>query len=301
MPAPVPSGYTRGPIMFLAPGLEPQGTERLLQYFWEEAGAFGSRIALIPTGPASWELAAALADRFRLWESDTVSVVEVSSREEALYPAHLEVVTAATAVLLLGDNPLKLATMLGGTPLAQAIRRANARGKAVAGYGAGAALLCEHMIAFDTTTTRPREHPEPFLHRHRIQFSPGLGITNRVVLDSTSGEVGQGWDRLARLLEAVAYNPFLVGLALERDTGAVIYPDNTLEVFGAHSALIVDGAGMSHTDVHEYRRPGPLSVLGVQIHALGPGYTFNLQDRTAHPPPASDIPERGVPDWAEME
>ncbi len=298
MPAPVPSGYTRGPILFLASGLEPHGEERLLQYFWEASGAYGSRIALVPTGPSSWEQAQQLAGRFQEWESDTVDVLQVASRDDALRTESLDVIAQATAVLLLGDNPLKLATLLGGTPLAQAIRRANARGKVVAGHGAGAALLCEHMIAFDTRAVRAREAQIPFLYRHRIQFSPGLGITNRVVLDSTSDGVGEGWDRLARLLEAVAYNPFLVGLALERDTGAVIYPDNTLEIFGCHSALIVDAAGMTHTNMHAYRESSPLSVLGIQIHALAPGYTYHLQERTAHPPPPSDIPDQGVPEWA---
>ncbi len=298
MPAPVPSGYTRGPILFLARGLDPHGKERLLQHFWESAGAYGSRITLVPTDPSSWEQAQELAGRFQAWESDTVDVLQVASRDDALRTELLDRIGQATAILLLGDHPLRLATLLGGTPLAQAIRRANARGKVVAGHGAGAALLCEHMIAFDARAVRARESPVPFLHRHRIQLSPGLGITNRVVLDSTSQGVGEGRDRLARLLEAVAYNPFLVGLALERDTGAVLYPDNTLEIFGRHSALIVDAAGMTHTNVHAHQEPSPLSILGIQIHALGPGYTYRLQERTAHPPPPSDIPDQGVPEWA---
>ncbi len=298
MPAPVPSGYTRGSILFLARGLDPYGEERLFQHFWETSGAYGSRIVLVPTGPSAWEQAQQLAGRFQEWESDTVDVLQVTCREDALRTELLDVIGQATAILLLGDHPLKLATFLGGTPLAQAIRRANARGKVVAGHGAGAALLCEHMIAFDTQAVRARESPVPFLHRHRIQLSPGLGITNRVVLDSTSSTVGEGWDRLARLLEAVAYNPFLVGLALERDTGAVIYPDNTLEIIGRHSALLVDAAEMTHTNISAYRDPSPLSILGLRLHALGPGYTYRLQERTAHPPPPSDIPDQGVPEWA---
>jgi cyanophycinase len=293
MPAPVPAGFTRGSILFLGSCQSKQSEDQLLQYFWEEAGAYGSRIVLLPADAESATLAQRYADTFRRWESDSVEQVLIDSREAALRATNRERIESATAILLLGENPVRLAAILGGTPLAQAIRRANARGKVVGGYGGAAALLCEHMIAYEIDTDEDRK---PFLRRHLIHFSPGLGITNRAVIDVTPAESSAAMNRLARLLHAVAYNPFLVSVGLEIDTGAVIYADNTLEIFGQNSALLVDGAEMSHTDIHEFRRSTPLSLLGARVHALGANYTFNLQDRTAHPPIASDIPDRGVPD-----
>lgn len=293
MPAPVPAGYTRGSILFLGSCQSKQSEDQLLQYFWEEAGAYGARIVLLPADEESATQARRYADTFHLWESDSVEHLLIDSREAALRATNRERIESATAILLLGENPVWLAATLGGTPLAQAIRRANARGKVVGGYGRAAALLCEHMIAYETDTEEKRK---PFLRRHLIHFSPGLGITNRAVIDITPPESSAAMNRLARLLHAVAYNPFLIGVGLEIDTGAVIYADNTLEIFGQNSALIVDGAEMSHTDIHEFRRSTPLSLLGARVHALGANYTFHLQDRTAHPPVASDIPDRGVPD-----
>jgi cyanophycinase len=293
MPAPVPAGYTRGAILFISSCQNKESEQRLLQFFWEEAGAYGARIVLVPTDPDAAAVAQRYTVLFSEWESDSVTQLLVDSRESALYAANLERIEGATAILLLGENPVRLATILGGTPLAQVIRRANARGKIVAGYGRASALLCEHMIAFETGEVEERK---PFLRRHLIQFAPGLGITNRVVLDITVAESEAAMNRLARLLHAVAYNPFLVGVGLEIDTGAVIYADNTLEIFGQNSGLIVDGAEMSHTDVHEFRRSTPLSLFGAKIHVLGPHYTFDLQDRNPHPPPASDIPDRAVPE-----
>jgi cyanophycinase len=293
MPAPVPAGFTRGSILFLGSCQSKQSEDLLLQHFWEEAGAYGSRIVLLPADEESATLARRYADIFTRWESDSVELILINSREAALRATNLERIESATAILLLGENPVWLASILGGTPLAQAIRRANARGKAVGGYGRAAALLCEHMIAYETDTGEDRN---PFLRRHLIHFAPGLGITNRAVIDVTPAESSAAMNRLARLLHAVAYNPFLVGVGLEVDTGAVIYADNTLEIFGQNSALVVDGAEMSHTDIHEFRRSTPLSLLGTRVHVLGAKYTFNLQERTAHPPAASDIPDRGVPD-----
>jgi cyanophycinase len=292
MPAPVPSGYTRGSIQFIGACQDGQREQELFQRFWEESGAYGARIVLLSADDESAPIADRCTALFNEWESDSVNLLTVESRQSALHPANLDRIEGATGILILGANPLKLASFLGGTPLAQTIRRANARGKTIGGYGPAAALLCEHMIAFESGA----EEQLPFLRRHAVQFAPGLGITNRIVLDTTPSDPGDGWNRLSRLLCAVAYNPFLLGVGLETDTGAAIYADNTLEIFGQNSALVVDAAEMSYTDVHEFRRSTPLSLLGVKLHVLGPKYTFDLNDRTPHPPGESDIPDRAVPE-----
>lgn len=293
MPADVPAGYTRGPILFIPECMAGNSENQLLQYFWEEAGAYGARIAIVAGDGDASATAQRCQSLFTEWETDSVAILSVASRTEALQPGHLERVSGATGILILGENPVRMATFLGGTPLAQAIRRANARGKVAAGYGRGAALLCEHMIAYDARTADDR--PLPFLQRHLIQFAPGLGLTNRLVLDTTPAALGDGWNRLSRLLHAVSYNPFLVGVALEADTGAAIYQDNTLEIFGRHSALVVDGSGVTYTDIADFRNPTPLSLLGVKVHALAANFTYHLQERTAHPPADSDIPQDAVP------
>ncbi|MBX3054401.1 MAG: cyanophycinase [Caldilineaceae bacterium] len=293
MPAPVPSGYTRGSILFIPACQDEKSEGHLLQYFWEEAGAYGARIAIVAGDKESAAVAARCRALFAEWETDSVEILSITSREESLQPGNLEQITGATGILLLGENPVRMATFLGGTPLAQAIRRANARGKVAAGYGRGAALLCEHMIAHDSRAADDTHHP--FLHRHLIQFAPGLGLTNRLVLDTIPAELGDSWNRLSRLLHAVAYNPFLVGVSLEVDTGAVIYQDNSLEIFGRHSALVVDGSGITYTDIADFRNPDPLSLLGVKIHALADNFTYHLQERTARPPESSDIPQDAVP------
>ncbi len=245
MPAPTPAGYTRGSILFINQCITAQAENALLQHFWEEAGAYGARLVLLAADDAGKALAAHCTALFQSWESDSVHILAVESREAALHPATLSEVEGATGILFLGANPLRLASVLGGTPLAQAIRRSNARGKIIGGYGQAAALLCEHMIAFDHND----EERLPLLRRHQIQFAPGLGITNRLVLDTTPTDPADGWNRLARLLCAVAYNPFLAGVGLEVNTGAAIYADNTLEIFGENSAL---GGGRGRDDL--YRR-----------------------------------------------
>lgn len=288
MPAIVPPGYTRGPIVFVGPLHNHASEERLLQFFWDNAGAYGARILVISMDEGTDAAAHRFAHLFAEWESDSVAVTTISSRADAQDSKVVGIVEAATGLLILGENSVRSATILGGTPLAQAIRRANAQGKTIGGVGSGGAILCEHMIAFD-----PRQDftGHPYLHRQLIQFAPGLGITNRVAVDSIPSDRVGTWMQLARLLNAVAYNPFLIGIGLKTDAGVVIYPDNSLEVFGQNNVLVVDGAGMSYTNVHEAAPDAPLSMLGIQLHMLTEGYTFDLGERMAHPPKSSDIPE----------
>ena len=62
-----------------------------------------------------------------------------------------------------------------------------------------------------------------------VTLAPGLGLTNRVIIDQHFRQR----DRLGRLLTALAYNPFAVGIGLDEDTAAFFGPDDVLEVVGS--------------------------------------------------------------------
>ncbi len=296
MPALVPPGFTRGPLLFMGSPATELTETMLLQRFWTEAGSYGARILIVPTATTT-HAAKRYVDLFTAWEAAAVNVLSIESRADAQQAQYQTLFDNATGILILEGNPLQLISLLGGTPVAQAMRRANARGKTIAGLGRGASLLCQHMIAFEQRS----ENSSAFLHRRLIQFAPGLGLINRLVLD-VAHDMPDNPHRthlplaLSTLLTAVAYNPFLIGLGLEPGAGVVVYPDSTVDVFGEGSVLVIDGAGMSYTNVHEYESETPISMLGVQLHVLGRGYTFNLDERTVQQPTVSDIPATAVPD-----
>lgn len=293
MPAPVPPGFTRGPILFFGPLRDKRHTDALLQSFWDEAGSYGARILIVPTAAGDSSAVENLRAWFTNAEVDSLEVLPVRQRADAHDVQLAAAIDNATGILLSDGNPLRFTSILGGTPVAQAIRRANARGRVVAGIGQAGAVLCQHMIAFDYRQSLLQHIPDVFLHRSLIQFAPGLGIINRLALDCDE-EVGSHFrTHLSRLLTAVAYNPFLIGLALDPDTGAAVYADSTLEIFGAGSAMIVDGWQMTHTDLYEHAEDAPLSVTGVQMHLLARGYTYNLDTHTANRPPETEIPKEG--------
>ena len=73
--------------------------------------------------------------------------MQILTRRDCQEQEHLDYIEKSDGVFLTGGNQLRLSTTLGGTPVAQMIRRRNAKGLHVAGTSAGAAFMPEHMIA----------------------------------------------------------------------------------------------------------------------------------------------------------
>ncbi len=156
MPSQVPPGYTRGSIMFIAAEIPGPHVETLLQRFWDEAGAYGARIALLAVAGTDGQRVEQIFRTFVDWESDTVTTLRLDRRIEALDRANTAAIDGATGILLVGDDPLAASITLGGTPVAQAIRKANARNKVVGALGGCASILCQHMLTFQRRIPRHR-------------------------------------------------------------------------------------------------------------------------------------------------
>ena len=151
------------------------------------------------------------------------------------------------------------------------LRRRNREGLHIAGTSAGAAIMSEHMIAFG------KEGPTP--HANMVTLAPGLGFTRRLIIDQHFRQR----DRLGRLLTAVSYNPNSVGLGLDEDTAAFLGPDEVLEVAGSGALTIVDPAGVEYSSMDSTHQHEPVSIIGVRLHILVEGGTFNLRSREAYP------------------
>jgi len=288
VPAQVPPGYTRGPILFVGALLDARASARMLQSFWDEAGSYGARVLIIAAASADPAQAVQMRAWFAESEVDSVDILPVTGRQSAHDPALVAQVDAATGILITDGSPLRFAATLGGTPVAQAIRRANARGRVVAGVGQGGAVLCQHMLVPDSASENSL-----LSYRARVRFAPGLGLVNRITLGCAMVAGAQLRVHLPCLLTAVAYNPFLIGVALDPNSGIVLYANSTLEVFGPGSALIVDGWRIEYSSIAEGESQDPPRVVGAQVHMLEQGFTFNLDTHLAEGPSESEIPQSG--------
>jgi cyanophycinase len=272
MPAKVEPDKKRGFIVPIGGAEDKEGRSIVLRKFLDVSGGDGSRIVIIPTASKLEDTGRKYEKLFKKLGADEAKALPLERREDAEKSEWLEYIERANGIFVTGGNQLRLTTILGGTPIAKAIRRANARGVAVGGTSAGAAILSEHMIAFGDEGHTPKAGG--------VTLVPGFGLTNRIMIDQHFRQR----DRLGRLLAALAYNPFAVGVGLDEDTAAFIDHNKRLTVFGAGALTIVDASQLTHSSIAEAKQGNPVCLTNIRLHVLTAGGTFDLESRTATAP-----------------
>ncbi len=246
-------------------------TDAILDRFIALSGGAHARIAVIPTASSEPDMGTYYERMFQRRGVTQAKALGFERRSDCDDRDWLEWLASATGVFLTGGNQLKLSTILGGTPVAKLLRVRNAEGVHIAGTSAGAAYLSEHMIAFGEEGSTPRAG--------MVTMCAGLGLTNRVIVDQHFRQR----DRLGRLLTALSYNPFCIGLGVDEDTAAFIGPDETLEVLGTGAITIVDPSRVGFTNIAEAAVGDAITMSDVVVHVLGPRSTYNLHTRRAQP------------------
>ena len=265
----VAAGQERGWIIPIGGAEEKENSPQILQRFVQLAGGEQADIVVIPTasqlrstGPRYERILSDLG-------AQRVTAIDFDTRRDAEEPSRIERLQRATGVFFTGGNQLRLSTLIGGTAIAKTVRQLNAAGVPVAGTSAGAAFISEHMIAFGDEGSTPIAGS--------VRLAPGLGLTNRFIIDQHFRQR----DRLGRLLTALAFNPFAIGLGLDEDTAAFIAPDNTVHVEGSGGITVVDAAEVQFSSMDHIHEGRPVCLLGVKLHILTQGATFNLHTRQA--------------------
>jgi len=269
MPSIVPEGRTRGWIIPIGGAENKENDRHILERFVRVSGGSNADIVVIPTASRLHETGPRYEQLFRDIGAARVTVMDFDTRRDCHEPGRLQRLEQASGVFFTGGNQLRLTTLLGGTPVAKMIRTSNAQGVTVGGTSAGASILSEHMIAFGDEGSS--------VISGSVRLAPGLGLTNRFIIDQHFRQR----DRLGRLLTALAYNPFAVGIGLDEDTAAFIGPDETVEVEGSGGITVVDASEVSYSSMDVVNEGQPVCMLGLKMHILVAGATFNLHTRLA--------------------
>lgn len=111
-----------------------------------------------------------------------------------------------------------------------------------------------------------------------LRMAPGLGLIRSVIIDQHFAERG----RMGRLLGAVAQNPRLLGIGIDEDT-AIVVEKGEFTVLGSGAVYVVDGAGVTHSNIAEAKPEDVLSMYDVCVHVLGAGERFDLNSRRPEP------------------
>ncbi len=269
MPSKIPEGATRGWIVPIGGAENKENDRHILERFVRVSGGHDANIVVIPTASRMHETGPRYEKLFTELGAAQVATMDFDTRRDCQESGRLRRLEEATGIFFTGGNQLRLTTLLGGTPVAKMIRTRNASGVAVGGTSAGASILSEHMIAFGDEGSA--------VISGSVRLAPGLGLTNRFIIDQHFRQR----DRLGRLITALAYNPFAIGIGLDEDTGAFIGPDETIEVEGSGGVTVVDASEVTYSSISEISEGQPVCMLGLRVHILTTGATFNLHTRLA--------------------
>jgi cyanophycinase len=272
---PVPH-VTHPGLLIAIGGAEDKTRERvILRYFLEMAGGGDASIVVLATASEVPETGDRYADLFLAPRAENVEVLKIETREDAIAagPEAHDLLEYATGLFITGGSQLKLSSALGGTEIADIVRRRHAAGMVVAGTSAGAALLSEHMIALGESGSTPR--------RRLVHLAKGLGLAPDLIIDQHF----RRRDRLGRLLTALSYNPSPLGVGIDEDTAAIISGDGELSVLGAGAVLVVDASSLRFTDSHAIHRGQPIAMMGLKLDFLTTGCRYDLKRRLGIAPP----------------
>ncbi len=264
-----------GHLLVIGGAEDKYNERRILKKFLELAGGDKAEILIVPVASDFPEFAADVyTQAFRNLGVTSPRVLRASSRQNIVEADIEKLVDGLTGVFITGGDQMRLVSLLGGTKLAEKLRMLVRESDLVlAGTSAGAAAMSTSMIV----RGEPSSHP----HKDAVKLSPGLGFLKNIIIDQHFSERG----RISRLITAVSYNPYNLGVGIDENTAIVLDGNGVLEVFGQGSATIVDGSQITFNEIAEVADHEAFSVCGVQLHVLRDGLVYNYLDRNPIQPP----------------
>lgn len=193
-----------------------------------------------------------------------INKLDISSREDAFDSKNINLVKEANLLFFTGGDQLRITSMVGGSPIYDAIKSLAGNGGLIAGTSAGASVMSDTMIVQGEDDESP--------HKCTLKMSPGLGLVNNIIIDQHFAQRG----RIGRLLTAIAQNPEVLGIGIDEDTAIIVSDKGMAEVIGSGAVYFIDGSCINYSNVSEQYSKEVLSMFNVKLHVLKEGNRFNL-------------------------
>jgi cyanophycinase len=264
-----------GHLLVIGGAEDKYNERRILKKFLELAGGDKAEVLIVPVSSDFPEFAADIyVQAFRRLGVANPRVLRATSRQDVFSIDADALLDGVTGVFITGGDQMRLVSILGGTQFAQKLRRLVAETNiVVAGTSAGAAGMSTSMIVRGESTPHPQ--------RDSVKLSPGLGFLKNIIIDQHFTERG----RISRLITAVSYNPYNLGIGIDENTAIILDREGTLEVFGAGTVTIVDGSQITYNEIAEVGDHQSFSVCGVNLNILGDGLLYDYFGRMPIQPP----------------
>ncbi len=273
-----------GHLLVIGGAEDKYNERRILKKFLSLAGNEKAEVLIVPVASDFPEFAADVyTQAFRNLGVANPRVLRATSRQDVVHADAEKLLDGVTGVFMTGGDQMRLVSLLGGTHFADKLRRmVRDTDVVLAGTSAGAAGMSTSMIVRGESTSHPK--------KNSVQLSPGLGFLKNIIIDQHFSERG----RISRLITAVSYNPYNLGVGIDENTAIILDGKGVLEVFGSGSATIVDGSQITFNEIAEVDENEAFSVCGLQLHVLRDGLVYDYQER--HPLQPTDeflLPDLG--------
>ncbi len=264
-----------GHLLVIGGAEDKYNERRILKKFLELAGGDKAEVLIVPVASDFPEFASDIyVQAFRRLGVANPRVLRATSRQDVISIDAEALLDGVTGVFITGGDQMRLVSVIGGTLFAQILRRMVSETDLVlAGTSAGAAGMSTSMIVRGESTPHPQ--------RNSVSLSPGLGFLKNIIIDQHFTERG----RISRLVTAVSYNPYNLGIGIDENTMIILDKEGVLEVFGAGTVTIVDGSQITYNAIAEVGDHQSFSVCGVQLNILGDGLLYDYFGRTPVQPP----------------
>ncbi|MEP7149275.1 MAG: cyanophycinase [Acidobacteriota bacterium] len=258
-----------GHLLVIGGAEDKYNERRILRKFLELAGGDKSEVLIVPVASDFPEFAADVyTQAFRNLGVANPRVLRATSRQDVINANVEELLDGVRGVFISGGDQMRLVSILGGTKFADKLRHLVRDTKIVlAGTSAGAAGMSTAMIVRGESTPHP--------HKNSVRLSPGLGFLKNIIIDQHFTERG----RISRLITAVSFNPYNLGIGIDENTAIILNSKGILEVYGQGSVTIVDGSEITYNEIAEVGDNQEFSVCGVQLHVLRDGLIFDFLSR----------------------
>lgn len=265
-----------GHLLVIGGAEDKYNERRILKKFLSLAGGDKAEILIVPVASDYPEFAADVyVQAFRNLGVANPRVLRATSRQDVFQADADALLDGVTGVFISGGDQMRLVSILGGTKFAQKLRDMVSETDIVlAGTSAGAAGMSTAMIV--------RGDSAPHPHKNSVRLSPGLGFLKNIIIDQHFTERG----RISRLITAVSYNPYNLGIGIDENTAIILDKDGVLEVFGQGAVTIVDGSQITYNEIAEVDDFESFSVCGVQMHIIGDGLMYDYFARNPLQPPS---------------
>lgn len=196
-----------------------------------------------------------------------INLLNVEKRIDAYEDKNIEIIKTASLVFFTGGDQLKITSILGGTPLFKEMKNTYDKGCVYVGTSAGASVMSDTMIVSGPDEEAPR--------KCTLKMAPGLGFIKGVIIDQHFAQRG----RIGRLLVGIAENPESLGIGIDEDTAIIVNTKAGIRVIGSGCVYVMDGSGITQSNVSEQHPDEVLSIYDVKMHVLKEGNKFDLSSK----------------------